>query len=111
MKIKASGGCHVGDHGGFVKEQDQAGALPEVRRCGASVEEASGLGEELIREARAMKGRRARHETTPGAIGRMVSSDDTPRIGRLQESVTLPLFVKWTTGAIHFCRLTLRSLL
>jgi hypothetical protein len=97
MKIETSSGCHVGKRGGFVKEQDQACALPEVRRCGASVEEASGLGEELLREGRAMDWRRARHENTPRAIGRMVFSDDTPSIGRLQGSVTLPLFVKWTT--------------
>jgi len=97
MKIKPSRGRHVGKRGGFVKEQDQACTLPEVRRCGARVEEASGLGEELIREGRAMKWRRARHETIPGAVGEMVFSDDTPSIGRLQSSVTLPLFVKWTT--------------
>src|SRR3954471_9954146 len=97
MKIKPSRGCHVGKRGGFVKEQDQACTLPEVRRCGARVEEASGLGEGLIREGRAMKWRRARHETIPGAVGEMVFSDDTPSIGRLQSSVTLPLFVKWTT--------------
>src|SRR4051812_19262861 len=92
-----SGGSHVGERGGFVKEQDQAGTLPEVRCCGASVEEASGFGEELLREGRARKGGRAGHETTPGAIDGMVFRDDPPSIGRLQESVTLPLFVKWTT--------------
>jgi hypothetical protein len=97
MEIKTSRGGHVGKRGEFVKEQDQACTLAEVRRCGASVEEASGLGEELVREGRAMKGGRARHETTPRAIGQMVFSDDTPSIGRLQRSVTLPLFVKWTT--------------
>src|SRR4051812_35611936 len=84
MKVKTSRGGHVGERGGFVEEQDQACTLPEVRRCGARVEEASRLGEELIREGRAMKRRRARHETTPGAIGRRVFSDDTPSIGRLQ---------------------------
>jgi hypothetical protein len=97
MKIKPSCGCYVGKRGGFVKEQDQARTLPEVRRCGARVEEASGLGEKLIREDRAMKWRRARHETIPGAVGQMIFSDDTPSIGRLQSSVTLPLFAKWTT--------------
>src|SRR3954462_5290901 len=45
MKVKASSGCHVGERGEFVKEQDQACTLPEVRRCGASAEEASSLGE------------------------------------------------------------------
>jgi hypothetical protein len=97
MKIKTSSGGHVGERGEFVDEQDQTCPLPEVRRGGASVEEAASLSEELLREGRAMKWRRARHETTPGAIGRRFLSDDTPNIGRLQRSVTLPLFVKWTT--------------
>ena len=97
MKIETSSGRHVGERGDVVQEQDQACTLPEVRRRGASVDEASGLGEELVREGRAMKRRRARHETTPRAIGRRVFSDDTPSIGRLQRLLTLPLFVKWTT--------------
>jgi hypothetical protein len=99
MEIETSRRSHVGNRGEFVKEQDQAGALPEVRRCGASLEEASGLGEELIREGRAMKWRRAWHETAPEAIGRVVFSEDTPSIGRPQESGTPPLIVKWTTKA------------
>jgi hypothetical protein len=90
MKIKTSSGRHVGERGEFVEEQDQACTLPEVRRCGARVEEASSLGEELIREGGAMKRRRARHETTPRAIGRRVFSDDTPSIGRLQTLLTQP---------------------
>jgi hypothetical protein len=61
------------------------------------VEETSGLGEELVREGRAVKRRRARHEAAPRAIGQMVFSDDTLSIGRVQRSVTLPLFVKWTS--------------
>jgi hypothetical protein len=97
MEIKTSSGGHVGNRREFVKEQDQACALPEVRRSGASLEETSGLGEELIREGRAMKWRRAWHEMTPRAIGRVVVGEDTPSIGRLQESGTLPLIVKWTT--------------
>ena len=63
-----------------------------------SVEEPSGLGEELIREGRAIEWQRARHETTPRATGRMVFSDDAPMIGRLQGSVTLPLIVNGFTG-------------
>jgi hypothetical protein len=97
MKIETSSGSHVGERGEFVEEQDQACTLPEVRRRGSSAEEASSLGEELIREGRAMKRRWAGHETTPRAIGRRVFSDDTPSIGRLQRLLTLPLFVKWTT--------------
>ena len=97
MKIETSSGSHVGESWGFVEEQDQACTLPEVRRRGSSVEEASSLGEELLREGRAMKRRRARHETTPRAIGRRVFNDDIPSIGRLQRLLTLPLFVKWTT--------------
>jgi hypothetical protein len=61
------------------------------------VEEASGLGEELIRESRAIEWQRTRHETTPRAIGRMAFSDGIPIIGQLSRSVTLPLIVKWTT--------------
>jgi hypothetical protein len=78
MKIKTSRGGHVGERGEFVKEQDQACTLAEVRCRGSSVEEASCFGEELIREGRAMKWQRAGHETTPRAIGWMVFSDDTP---------------------------------
>jgi hypothetical protein len=80
MEIETSGGSHVGESGEFVKEQDQACSLAEVRRGRASVEEASGLGEELIREDGAMKWRRARHETTPRAIGHKVFSNDAPSI-------------------------------
>ena len=80
-----------------MKEQDQACTLPEVRCCGSSVDEASCFGEEPIREGRAMKWERAGHETTPRAIGQKVFRDDTPSIGRPRRSVTLPLFVKWTT--------------
>jgi hypothetical protein len=65
MQVKTSGGGHIGKRRGFVEEQDQLGALPEVRRRRASAEEAQRLSEKLIREARAMKRRRARHETTP----------------------------------------------
>jgi hypothetical protein len=97
MKSETSRGSHVGERWEVVEEQDQACPLPEVRRCGSSVEEASSLGEELLREGGAMKRRRARHETTPRAIGRRVFSDDPPSIGRLQRLLTLPLFVKWTT--------------
>jgi hypothetical protein len=103
MKIKASRGRHVGKRGEFVKKQDQTCTLPEVRRCGASVEEASGLGEELIWEGRAIKWRRARHETTPRGIGEMVLGEHNLPTGLLQESGTLALIVKWTTketGAI-----------
>jgi hypothetical protein len=97
MKVKAGRGRHVGNRGGFVKEQDQACPLSEVRGRGASVEEATGFGEELVREGRVIKWRRARHETTPRVIGRMGFGEDTPSTGRLQESGTLALIVKWTT--------------
>ena len=80
MEIETSGGSHVGDGGEFVKEQDQACSLPEVRRRGASVEEASGLGEELSREDRAMQRQRTRHETTPGRTGQMVFGNQTSSI-------------------------------
>jgi len=75
MKVDPGSDFHVGKRGEFVEEQDQAGALPEVRRCGASAEEASGLVEELIGEGRAMKWKRARHETAPRTTGQSLSVD------------------------------------
>jgi hypothetical protein len=78
MEIETSGGSPVGESGEFVKEQDQACSLAEVRRGRASVEEGSGLGEELIREGGAMKWQRTRHETTPRATGRMVLATTLP---------------------------------
>jgi hypothetical protein len=86
MEIQASGGGRIGKGRGFVEEQDQARALPEVRRRGASANESPGLGQELIGEVRVMEGRRARHETTPGAIGGMVFSDEAPSIAATSES-------------------------
>jgi hypothetical protein len=97
MKVETAGGFHVGNRGRFVEEQDQAGALPEVRRCCASAEEGSGLGEEFVREGRPMKWRRSGHETTPRAAGLTCFSDVALIIGRRQLSVTRALFVKWTT--------------
>jgi hypothetical protein len=80
VEIEPSGGGRMGEGGGFVKEQDQARALPEVRRRGASEDESPGLGEELIGEVRMMEGRRAWHETTPGAIDAVFFSDEAPNI-------------------------------
>jgi hypothetical protein len=80
MKLETSSGGHVGNQGGFVKKQDQTRALTEVRRCGAGLDEASGLGEKLLREGRAMKWRGARHEATPRLIGQRVFREDTPSI-------------------------------
>jgi hypothetical protein len=97
MKIETSSGFHVGKRGKFVEKQDQAGALPEVRRCCTSAEKASGLGDEFVREGRTMKWRRARHETTPRATGLGCFSDDALIIGRQQRSGTRAVFVKWTT--------------
>jgi hypothetical protein len=78
MEIKPSCGGHVGERGGFLEEQDQACPLPEVRRGGARVHEASSLGEELLRERWAMKWQRARHERTPGAISWKFSAMTLP---------------------------------
>ena len=75
MKVDPGSGFHVGNRGKFVEEQDQAGTLSEVRRCGASEEEALGLGEELIGEGRAMKWEKARHETAPRTTGQLFSVD------------------------------------
>src|SRR4051812_42986115 len=54
MEIKTSSGSHVGERGEFVEQQDQACTLPGVRRRGSRAEEASSLGEELLREGREM---------------------------------------------------------
>jgi hypothetical protein len=75
MEVDSGSGFRVGNRGEFVEEQDQAGSLPEVRRCGASPEEASGLVEELIGEGRAMKWQRARHETAPRTTGQLFGVD------------------------------------
>jgi hypothetical protein len=80
MKIEMGSGGRVGKGRGFVEEQDQVGALPEVRRRGASEGEAPGLRKEFLGEDRAMKGRGSRHETAPGVIGQTVFSDDPPNI-------------------------------
>jgi hypothetical protein len=87
MEIQASGGGRIGEGRGFVKEHDQACALPEVRRRGASEDESPGLGEELIGEVGAMEGRRARHETTPGAIGAVFFSDEALSIAVASENL------------------------
>ena len=81
----------------FVQEQDQAGALPEVRRGRASRDESSGLGEELVGEGRAMEWGRARHETAPRATGQFVFSDDALTLSPPRSSATLQLFAEWTT--------------
>lgn len=86
MEIEANGGGRIGQVGGFVKEQDQARALPEVRRRGAGEDESPGLGEELLGEVRVMEGRRARHETTPGAIDAVLFSDEAPSIAATSEN-------------------------
>jgi hypothetical protein len=72
MEIQTRRGRRVGKGGGFLKEQDQASALPKVRRGGASENEPAGLGEELIRKGRAMQRQRAWHERTPRRTGQMV---------------------------------------
>jgi hypothetical protein len=85
MEIELNGGRHVGKRGGFVEEQDQTCTSPEVRRRGASEADAPGLGEELIREGRAMMRWGARQMTAPRANGRIVFSDDPPIIAAASE--------------------------
>ena len=80
MEIKTRPGSRVGKGWGFLKEQDQASALPEVRRGGASENEPAGLGEELSREGRAMQRQRTRHERTPRRAGQMVFGNQTSSI-------------------------------
>jgi hypothetical protein len=86
MEVQVSGGGRMGEGGGFVKEQDQACALPEVRRRGASEDESPGLREELLGEVGVMEGRRARHETTPGASGAVIFSDEALSIAAASEN-------------------------
>ena len=71
------------------------------RRCDAAVrgrEEASGLGEELVRESsgdEAAEGQARDDSSTDWP--RDFSDDHSQHSGRLRESVTLPLIVKWPT--------------
>src|SRR5262249_22378368 len=80
VEIEMSGGCRGGKGGGVVEGADQTSALPEGWHRRASEEGAPGLGEELIRKGRVMKRRRARHGTTPRAVGQMVFSDESANI-------------------------------
>src|SRR5262249_50216904 len=62
MQIQPGGGRRIGERRVLMEEQDQMSALPEVRRRRASAGESPGLGEEPLREGRAMDRRRAGHE-------------------------------------------------
>jgi hypothetical protein len=86
MEIKTRRGRRVGKGGGSLKEQDQASALPEVRRSGASENEPAGLSEELIRKGRAMQRQRARHERTPRRTGQMVLDNQMSSIASASRS-------------------------
>jgi hypothetical protein len=80
MQVKASGGGRMGERRRFVEEQDQVGALAEVRGRRPSAGEAPGLAEELVREGRAMNRRGAGHEMTPREMGQMGANDRIPSI-------------------------------
>src|SRR5262249_60098805 len=97
VKIDLSGGLDIGECGVLVQEQDQAGALPQVRGGGASRRESSRLGEELLGEGRERVRGRPRHETAPGATGLFISSDDPLTLSLPRIEATLQLFAEWTT--------------
>src|SRR3954470_23834152 len=63
VKVELSGDLDVGSRRAFVQEQYQESPLPEVRCCSACGGESSGLGEELIGEARPIAWRWSRHGT------------------------------------------------
>jgi hypothetical protein len=61
------------------------GPLPEVRRRRASAGESPSLGEEPLREGRAMERRRAGHERTPRGMGPMgFSASLSSRVAALE---------------------------
>ena len=80
MQVETSGGRRIGERRVLVEEQDQMGALPEVRGRRASAGESPGSGEELLREGRAMERRRAGHETIPRGMGQVEFSASIPSI-------------------------------
>jgi hypothetical protein len=80
MQVQPGGGRRIGERRVLMEQQDQVGPLPEVRRRRASAGESPGLGEELLREGRAMDRRRAGHERTPPAMDRIEFSASLPSI-------------------------------
>jgi len=80
MQVQPGGGRRIGERRVLVEEQDQVGALPEVRRRRAGAGEPPGVSDELLREGRAMDRRRAGHEMTPRGMGRMESCAGIPGI-------------------------------
>src|SRR5947209_10249330 len=69
VKIDPSSGCHVGKRGCFMQEQDQTGALAEVKGGGAGLHQTPGLCQKLSGEDGAVARRGSRHQTTPRATG------------------------------------------
>jgi len=55
VKFDAEAGLDVGERGQFVKEQGEAGALPQVSGGGPAADEGPSLVEELGREAGAVE--------------------------------------------------------
>ena len=97
MKVDPGSGCHVGKRGMFVQKQDQVSALAEIGRGGSSCRDSLGLGEELIREGRAIEWNRARHETAPRTTDEAVHCDTALTLSPPRNSATLQLFGEWTT--------------
>ena len=80
MQVETSGGRRIGERRVLVEEQDQVGALPQMRRRRAGGGESPGLSEESVREGRAMERRRAGHETIPRGMGQVEFSASIPSI-------------------------------
>lgn len=55
MELDAEAGLDVGERRPLVKEQGEAGALPQVGACGAAADEVARLPKELGREVGAVQ--------------------------------------------------------
>jgi hypothetical protein len=97
VEIDPGGGSGIGKRGGRMEEQDQSGALAEVRRGGPGEYQASGLGQEILGEDGAMTRQRSRHQTTPKATGQLCFIADALTIAGGGGAATLQLIVKRTT--------------
>src|SRR3954454_8266789 len=97
VQVDPSSSFHVGQCGCFMQEQDQTGALAEVRGGGAGLHLAPSLCQELSGEERAIARQGSRHQTTPKASGLFVLRGDPASIAGSRRPATLQLFARWTT--------------
>src|SRR5947209_13629946 len=80
-----------------MQEQDQTGALAELRCGGADLHQTLGLCQKRIGEHRAIAWQGSRHQKTPRATGLVVLRGDPLSIAGTRRSATLQLFAEWTT--------------